>query len=132
MQYDPYSCILTEELDIIVLQPKRNKYLKWKLPSPQTIAHLFQENTNSFVVFQSDCTAAIRNSHYFIQNTTEIEIRKATAAIWKSAEESVKREYHKLNLDVKKLIRDQGKIIKNIFELIIIIFLQPFYLQFFI
>ncbi|CAI2191775.1 2498_t:CDS:2 [Funneliformis geosporum] len=93
---------IDEELNIIVLYPARNKYLRWKLPTP---AHLIQKNlkiNNSFDIFQLDCASEIRKAHNFIPVTTEVEVRKATSAIWNSAEEGVKTEYRKLNLEIKK------------------------------
>ncbi|CAI2193325.1 17685_t:CDS:2 [Funneliformis geosporum] len=100
---------IDEELNIIVLYPARNKYLRWKLPTP---AHLIQKNlkiNNSFDIFQLDCASEIRKAHNFIPVTTEVEVRKATSAIWNSAEEGVKTEYRKLNLEIKKF-NDQPEV----------------------
>ncbi|CAG8577896.1 9866_t:CDS:2 [Funneliformis caledonium] len=106
-----YKCkvsIIDVELNIIVLYPERSKYLRWKVPTVESLIQ--QQNlkiNNSFDIFQLDCASEIREAHQFILEETEVEIRKATAAIWKSAEEGVKTEYHKLNMEYKKAYEER-------------------------
>ncbi|CAG8675241.1 6632_t:CDS:2, partial [Funneliformis mosseae] len=107
-----YKCNVSridEELNIIVLYPERSKYLRWKLPN---VVHLIQQDlkiNNSFDIFQLDCASKIREAHQFILEETEVEIRKATAAIWKSAEEGVKTEYYKINMEYKKAYEQRNE-----------------------
>ncbi|CAG8725810.1 4355_t:CDS:2, partial [Funneliformis mosseae] len=105
--YDCTISIIDKELNIIVLHLERNKYLRWKLPN---IAHLIQKNLkidNSFDMFKLDCASEIRKAHEFIPKETEVEIRKTITDIWKSAEEGVKIEYHKLNMEYKKAYKQR-------------------------
>ncbi|GES78189.1 hypothetical protein GLOIN_2v1873676 [Rhizophagus clarus] len=113
-----YECLsfkdnFTNQTDFIVLQPKREVYLKWQLPSPQSTADLIgrrkiKDSVNPFMIFKFNCISAIRNSQNFIMDTSEKEIFKTAAAIWNSAEENVKDEYRKLSRDVKILQNDIG------------------------
>ncbi|CAG8635654.1 5890_t:CDS:1 [Funneliformis caledonium] len=121
-----YKCMLADILEekcIVVLNPERNTYIKWKLPSPQTskplILKKFKTNFNSYMIFQLDCTSEIIKSKIFIENTSETETRKAAAAIWNSAEESVKTEYHNLNLNIKSwFVKKQNVVILSVVSVV--------------
>ncbi|RGB41889.1 hypothetical protein C1646_662739 [Rhizophagus diaphanus] len=108
-----FKCFLSEDgisskSYIIVLQPERNKYLKWELPSPQATVDLIKSENiklpvNSYTIFKLNCASAIRESHNFITDTSEVEIIKTTIAIWNCAEESIKEKYNQLNMDLRDL-----------------------------
>lgn len=113
-----FKCFLSEDgisskSYVIVLQPERNKYLKWELPSPQATADLIKSENiklpvNSYTIFKLNCAFAIRESHNFITDTSEVEIIKTTIAIWNSAEECVKEKYNQLNMDLRDLGKNNG------------------------
>ncbi|PKY37471.1 hypothetical protein RhiirA4_438698 [Rhizophagus irregularis] len=108
-----FKCFLSEDeisskSYIIVLQPERNKYLKWELPSPQATVDLIKSENiklpvKSYTIFKLNCASAIRESHNFITDTSEVEIIKTTIAIWNCAEESIKEKYNQLNMDLRDL-----------------------------
>ncbi|GES78193.1 hypothetical protein GLOIN_2v1873676 [Rhizophagus clarus] len=108
-----FKCFLSKneisgESYIIVLQPERNKYLRWELPSRQAVADLIKSEkiklpVSSYTIFKLNCAAAVRESDNFITNTSEVDIIKTTIAIWNNAEESVKEEYKNLAMDLRDL-----------------------------
>ncbi|POG74411.1 hypothetical protein GLOIN_2v1873676 [Rhizophagus irregularis DAOM 181602=DAOM 197198] len=108
-----FKCFLSEDeisskSYIIVLQPERNKYLKWELPSPQATADLIKSENiklpvKSYTIFKLNCASAIRESHNFITDTREVEIIKTTIAIWNCAEENIKEKYNQLNMNLRDL-----------------------------
>src|SRR5438045_967206 len=99
------TCFLSQDSEnsnIIVLQPERNKYLKWALPTVADLSEKLKTPANSFMIFKMDCAAAIRDSKEFITDTSETKIVKTVADIWNSAEKNVQDEYRNLNMGIKK------------------------------